>query len=157
MIQYGNCSNHCHDYKNILNPSYFINNLLKTICTVINMLEWCVFQRYLGIYILSIKIKQLFGPNPCPNKVFTLPRLIHMESMESIRYSMWNDYGMVNSIWNSTLFHMDSTGFHGTSPYGFCWNSIWKIPWYLLSKIVSSMRIEHLTPQHITCMNERTL
>jgi len=44
--------------------------------------------------------------------------------------SMWNDHGMVNSIWNPTLFHMDSTGFHmefghihlgfhGTSPYGF--------------------------------------
>jgi len=53
--------------QNMLNSSYFINNLLKTICTVINMLEWCVFQRYLGIYILSINIKQLFGPNPCPN------------------------------------------------------------------------------------------
>jgi len=26
--------------------------------------------------------------------------------------SMWNDHGMVNSIWNPTLFHMDSTGFH---------------------------------------------
>ena len=45
-----------------------------------------------------------------------------MESMESIRYSMWNDHGMVNSIWNlgiSTLdsmeqVHMDSTEI----PYG---------------------------------------
>jgi len=24
----------------------------------------------------------------------------------------WNGHGMVNSIWNPTLFHMDSTGFH---------------------------------------------
>ena len=53
--------------QNTLNPSYFINNLLKTKCTVINMLEWCVFQSYLYIYLLSIKLEQLFGPNPCPN------------------------------------------------------------------------------------------
>ena len=24
----------------------------------------------------------------------------------------WNGHGMVNSIWNPSLFHMDSTGFH---------------------------------------------
>ena len=53
--------------QNTLNPSYFINNLLKTMCTVINMVEWCVFQSYLYIYLLSIKLEQLFGPNPCPN------------------------------------------------------------------------------------------
>jgi len=63
--------------------------------------------------------------------------------------SMWNDHGMVNSIWNPTLFH-------GTSPYGFHWNSIWKIPWYLLSKIVSSMRIEHSTLQHVRWMREHS-
>ena len=53
--------------QNTLNPSYFINNLLKTMCTVIYKLEWCVFQSYLYIYLLSIKLEQLFGPNPCPN------------------------------------------------------------------------------------------
>ena len=36
-------------------------------CTVINKLEWCVFQSYLYIYLLSIKLEQLFGSNPCPN------------------------------------------------------------------------------------------
>ena len=36
-------------------------------CTVINMLEWCVFQSYLYIYLPSIKLEQLFGPNSCPN------------------------------------------------------------------------------------------
>ena len=49
---------------NTLNPSYFINNLLKTMCTVINKLEWCVFQSYLYIYLLSVKLEQLFGSNP---------------------------------------------------------------------------------------------
>ena len=53
--------------QNSLNPSYYINNLLKTMCTVINKLEWCVSQSYLCIYLLSIKLEQLFGPNPCPN------------------------------------------------------------------------------------------
>ena len=50
--------------QNTLNPSYFINNLLKTMCTVINMLEWCVFQSYHYIYLLSIKLEELYGPNP---------------------------------------------------------------------------------------------
>ena len=50
--------------QNTLNLSYFINNLLKTMCTVINKLA---FQSYLYIYLLSIKLEQLFGPNPCPN------------------------------------------------------------------------------------------
>ena len=36
-------------------------------CTVINRLQGCVFQSYLYIYLLSIKLEQLFGPNPCPN------------------------------------------------------------------------------------------
>ena len=53
--------------RNTLNSSYFINTLLKTMCTVINMLDWCVFQSYLHIYLLSLKLEQLFGPNPCPN------------------------------------------------------------------------------------------
>ena len=53
--------------QNTLNSSYFINNLLKAICAVINKLEWCVFQSYLYIYLLSIKLEQLYGPNPCPN------------------------------------------------------------------------------------------
>jgi len=52
--------------QNILNPSYFSNNLLKAMCAVI-ILEWCVFQRYLGIYLLFIKLGHLLGPNPCPN------------------------------------------------------------------------------------------
>ena len=64
-----------------------------------------------------------------PYEVFTLPGLIHMESMWNpwnecwlrpqpihcsmdIMDSMWNDHGMVNSIWNPLLFHPDSTGFH---------------------------------------------
>jgi len=140
----------------------------------------------------GVSLVRTTGGSLLPSEVFTFPGLFHMESMESIRYSMWipwnhcwlrpqpiycsmdimdsmwNDHGMVNSIWNPTLFHMDSTGFHmefghihlgfyGTSPYGFRWHSIWKIPWYLLSKIVSSMRIEHSTLRHITCVNERTL
>ena len=50
--------------QNTLNLSYFINNLLKTMCTVINKLECCAFQSYLYIYLLSIKLEQLFGPNP---------------------------------------------------------------------------------------------
>jgi len=37
--------------------------------------------------------------------------------------SMWNDHGMINSIWNggiSTLDSMESPdGFHGTIPDGF--------------------------------------
>ena len=61
-------------------------------------------------------------------EVFTFARLIHMElwnpwnqcwlgpqpihcSMD-IMDSIWNYHGMVNSIWNPSLFHMDSTGFH---------------------------------------------
>ena len=64
-------------------------------------------------------------------KVFTLPGLIHMESMESTPHfmesiwndfqvrsqpfagsivtldSIWNGHGMINSIWNSGLFHME--------------------------------------------------
>ena len=43
-------------------------------------------------------------------EVFTFPGIIHMESM-------WNDHGMVNSIWNSSLFPMDSTGFHMESKH----------------------------------------
>ena len=65
---------------------------------------------------------------PGDKEDFTFPGLFCMESMESIRYSMdimdsmWNDHGMVNSIWNlgiSTLdsmeqVHMDSAEI----PYG---------------------------------------
>ena len=36
------------------------------------------------------------------------PTCCSMDIMDS----MWNDHGMVNSIWNPSLFHMDSTGFH---------------------------------------------
>jgi len=61
-------------------------------------------------------------------EIFTFPRLFHMESMESIRYSMWNDHGMVmewlipygiqlystwipwnKSIWIPLKFHMENT------------------------------------------------
>jgi len=66
-----------------------------------------------------------------------------------------NPYGM--GAYTPWIPWTSPYGFHGTSPYGFCWNSIWKIPWYLLSKIVSSLRIEHSTPWHITCTNERAL
>ena len=76
--------------QNILNPLYFINNLLDTMCIVINMLEWCIFQSYLGIYLLFIKLEQLFDqtldqtllgfltlqplpyPYPYPSKPLTL-------------------------------------------------------------------------------------
>jgi len=42
--------------------------------------------------------------------------------------SMWNDHGMINSIWNPTPFHMYSTGFHGKSRW-IPWNNSRWIPW----------------------------
>ena len=77
------------------------------------------------------------------NQCWLRPQPIHC-SMD-IMDSMWNGHGMVNSIWNPSLFHMDSLdsiwnvgistmdsmdksiwipwnspyGFHGTGPYSF--------------------------------------
>jgi len=100
-------------------------------------------------------------------EVFTLPRLIHVESMESIMAESsanllfhghhgfhmegsWNGHGMVNSIWIPLI------------PYGIWayppwipWNKSRWIPWnsteipygkHQLSEIASAWRIEPSTP-----------
>ena len=93
--------------------------------------------------------------------------------------SMWNDHGMVmewliphgiqpystwiplDSIWNlciSTLDSMDkSIWIPWNSPHGFHGIPLKFHILNVLPKIVSTLRIEPSAPQHVTCMNPRTL
>ena len=71
-----------------------------------------------------------WNPSPIPCGIHGIHHQFHVESMEwmlagttanslfhghhgfHVEWS-WNAHGMVNSIWNPLLFHLDSTGFHG--------------------------------------------
>ena len=67
--------------------------------------NWGIYLPQVNPYEIHVESMEWMLAGTTANSLFHGHHGLHVEWS-------WNGHGMVHSIWNPSLFHMDSTGFH---------------------------------------------